>query len=269
MRSYVHSYSETEANRLRVQAGGIASLLHHDTIFPVGATVLEAGCGVGAQTAIIARQNPKTNFVSIDISTDSLKKAEKIIQENRLKNVTLQHADIFQLPFSEAQFDHIFVCYVLEHLPKPENALESLRRVLKSNGTITVIEGDHGSWYCYPRSKLAQKTVDCLVNIQAHLGGNALIGRELFPLLQRAQFRHIQVSPRMVYVDASKPQLVEEFSKGTFNAMVKGVKDLAMRMNLMDEADWDQGIRDLYRATEADGVFCYTFFKANGIKRVA
>jgi hypothetical protein len=31
--------------------------------------------------------------------------------------------------------------------------------------------------------------------------------------------------------------------------MVEGVKEQAMRSRLMDEADWDQGIRDLYRTT--------------------
>jgi hypothetical protein len=34
----------------------------------------------------------------------------------------------------------------------------------------------------------------------------------------------------------------------------------------MEEADWDQGIRDLYRTTEQDGTFIYTFFKGNALK---
>jgi hypothetical protein len=31
---------------------------------------------------------------------------------------------------------------------------------------------------------------------------------------------------------------------------------------LIAESVFDLGIRDLYRTTEPDGVFCYTFFKA-------
>jgi len=38
-----------------------------------------------------------------------------------------------------------------------------------------------------------------------------MIGRELYPLLRQAGFGSIQVSPRMVYVDSSKPELVEGF----------------------------------------------------------
>ncbi|MBV8457682.1 MAG: methyltransferase domain-containing protein, partial [Acetobacteraceae bacterium] len=45
----------------------------------------------------------------------------------------------------DASFDHVFVCFVLEHMPDPETALAELQRVLKLGGSRTVIEGDHGS----------------------------------------------------------------------------------------------------------------------------
>jgi len=67
-------------------------------------------------------------------------------------------------------------------------------------------------------------------------------------------------------VDSSKPDLVEGFSKNTFTAMVEGVREQALSMNLIDEKTWEKGISDLYRATENDGTFCYTFFKATAEK---
>jgi hypothetical protein len=63
-------------------------------------------------------------------------------------------------------------------------------------------------------------------------------------------------------VDSSRPDLVEGFSKNTFIAMVEGVREQAISLGLVDHESWDKGIADLYRATEADGTFCYTFFKA-------
>jgi hypothetical protein len=47
-RAYVHGYAPREAQRLLDQAGTLADLLHHDTAYPAGSRVLEAGCGVGA-----------------------------------------------------------------------------------------------------------------------------------------------------------------------------------------------------------------------------
>lgn len=70
----------------------------------------------------------------------------------------------------------------------------------------------------------------------------------------------------MVYVDASKPELVEGFTKNTFTAMIEGVREPALQAGIIAADVFDQGIRDLYRTAAPDGVFCYTFFKAVGKK---
>ena len=139
-------------------------------------------------------------------------------------------------------------------------------KILKVGGTFTVIEGDHGSTYFYPDSKPAHKAIQCQVELQRRAGGNANIGRELYPLLKKAGFSSIKVSPRMVYVDSSKPQLVEGFTKNTFTAMIEGVRESSIQSGLIDAMTFDEGINDLYRTTEDDGVFCYTFFKAISTK---
>jgi hypothetical protein len=141
-----------------------------------------------------------------------------------------------------------------------------LKEKLKTGGTITVIEGDHGSAYFHPDSELARRAIQCLIDLQARKGGDSLIGRRLYPLLNSAGFNNLTVSPRMVYVDSSKPELVEGFTKNTFTAMVEGVENEAISTGLMDSAEWKKGIKDLYRTAEPDGTFCYTFFKAVAYK---
>lgn len=47
---------------------------------------------------------------------------------------------------------------------------------------------------------------------------------------------------------------------------IDGVRQASVKAGLIDEKDFDDGIKALYRTTEADGVFCYTFFKAVGKK---
>jgi len=263
---YVHGYSNRENSRLHDQANTLTELLHHDTIYPPGSRVLEAGCGVGAQTVILARNSPEASIISIDISNESIEKARQLADNEGLKNVAFQVADIFELPFKDETFEHVFICFVLEHLKNPLDALQSVKRVLKKGGSITVIEGDHGSCYFYPRSEEGMRTIKCLIDIQELLGCNSLIGRELYPLLNRAGFKNVRISPRMVYVDSSKPDLVEGFTKNTFNAMVEGIREQALQFQLIDEKTWDKGISDLYRAAGQDGTFCYTFFKGTAIK---
>jgi ubiquinone/menaquinone biosynthesis C-methylase UbiE len=263
---YVHGYSSRENARLVDQATTLTQLLHGDTLYPAGSRILEAGCGVGAQTVILAKNSPAASFTSIDISQTSLDAAAALVAQENISNVTFQIADIFALPFEAHSFDHVFVCFVLEHLKNPGEALTRLKSVLKPGGTMTVIEGDHGSAYFHPDSALAARTIQCLIDIQARLGGNSLIGRQLYPLMKQAGFRDVQVSPRMVYVDSSKPDLVEGFTRNTFIAMVEGVRKQALDWNLMDAVQWDQGIADLYASAAPDGVFCYTFFKATAVR---
>ncbi len=265
-REYVHGYSEREERRLLDQAATLTELLHADTRYPQGSTVLEAGCGVGAQTVTLARNSPGARITSIDVSAESLEAARSRVRAASLENVTFRQASIFELPFAEESFDHAFVCFVLEHLARPREALESIASRLRPGGTITVIEGDHGSTFFHPDDADARRAIECLVTLQARGGGNALIGRQLFPLLTEAGLRQVTVSPRMVYVDSSRPQWVEGFTRNTFTATVEGVREQALAAGLVDAEGWRKGIAGLRRAAEADGVFCYTFFKGVGTR---
>jgi SAM-dependent methyltransferase len=265
---YIHGYSTRENRRLRDQASTLEELLHHDSLFPPGSRVLEAGCGVGAQTVIIAARNPRVRFLSMDRSAESLERASSLLSRRGIGNVEFAQADIRGLPHADETFDHVFVCFVLEHLPDPARALSSLRSVLKPGGSITVIEGDHGSAFFHPDSDAARRNIECLIRVQAALGGDPLIGRRLHPLLVSAGFSGVAVSPRLVYADDSRPAMVEGFTRNTFTAMVEGARDAAIQRGMIDEAAWGEGIAALNRTAAPGGTFCYTFFKAHAIKPV-
>ena len=269
MRTYVHGYERREHERLQDQAGTLVELLHCDTAYAAGSTVLEVGCGVGAQTITLAQRSPEARFTAVDVSTQSLAEAQRKASQAGLTNVEFRQADIFALPIETESFDHVFVCFVLEHLARPVEALLILKRVLRPGGTITVIEGDHGSTYFHPDSAAAHTAIQCLVTLQREAGGNGLIGRELYPLMVEAGFDSVRVSPRMVYVDSSRPDLVDGFTKKTFTAMIEGIREPAISAGLIEPERFDAGIRDLHRTTEADGVFCYTFFKGVGEKSLS
>jgi SAM-dependent methyltransferase len=250
--TYVHGYDERESERLGDQAGALVELLHGDTSYPAGARVLEAGCGTGAQSVTLSARSPQARFTSIDVSAESL----AVARARALPNVEFRQADLFTMP--DETFDHVFVCFVLEHLSDPVGALMRLKTLLRPGGTITVIEGDHGSAYFHPDSAAAHDAIRCLVTLQA---GDALIGRRIYPLLSAAGFADVNVSPRMVYVDGSRPDLIDGFTRKTFTAMIEGVREPAIARGLITAERFDAGIRDLYRTAADDGTFSYTFFK--------
>jgi SAM-dependent methyltransferase len=258
---YVHGYREHEAQRLEDQGRTLSNLLHADTRYPPAAAVLEAGCGVGAQSLPLLRNSPQIELTCIDISAASLAQAQRAVESAGF-SARFEVADLCEPPFAERSFDHIFVCFVLEHLADPVRALTALRRLLRRGGTLTVIEGDHGSALFHPDSEFARRAIELQTILQARGGGDAFIGRRLYPLLREAGFADARVSPRQVYADANRPDLVEGFTRRTFTRMIAGVRDDALAAGLTTPEAFDRGIADLERAAAPDGVFCYTFFKA-------
>jgi SAM-dependent methyltransferase len=210
----------------------------------------------------LARQSPGARITSIDISDESLAQARQRCAAAGIVNVIFEQGNVFDLRYQDDTFDHVFICFVLEHLPEPVDALRHMMRILRPRGTITVIEGDHGSAFFHPYSDEAQAVINCQVALQAASGGNANIGRSLYPLLAEAGAIEINVSPRHVYVDASKPSWIEGFTKNTFTAMIEGIGPEATSAGLIDADHFNQGIIDLRRTATPDGVFSYMFFKA-------
>jgi len=261
---YVHGYTAYEAGRLCDSARALEDLLHARTAYD-GGRVLEAGCGVGAQTGILTRRCPETRFTSIDLSLPSIAKARTGLDAACRGRVQFAQADLFDLPFAPATFDHAFVCYVLEHLDDPAAALEHLRRVVKPGGALTAIEGDHGSAFFHPATDEAERAWACLTEVQRQLGGDALIGRRLFGLMTAAGWRDVRVEPIVIHCDPSRPQLMHGFVDKTIVGMLRGIEPHVLERGLMDKPDWDQGLEDLLRiVTHPAGLFFYVFFRGIG-----
>ncbi len=265
MAKYVHGYSKTETKRLNDQADVMEELLYYDINFSENSHVLELGCGVGAQTVRLLKRNSSIRLTSIDISEESLAIAKSKIPSEDRDRVHFQQLDIYKDKPTTYHYDYVFCCFVLEHLSDPLKALRIVKNYLKPGGMIFIVEGDHGSFSCYPWCNEIDKVVSCLITLQQQKGGDSQIGRRLYPLVMEAGFRHIVVEPVPVYVDSSMPDRVEGFSKNTFTAMVEGVKEEALLSGLIDLENWEKGIKGLYRATEEDGTFYYSFFKTSAL----
>jgi len=265
--SYVHGYTKREFERLRDQSGILEKLLHSDTSYPAGSKVLEAGCGVGAQTRMLAKRSPDAEITSIDISEESLSKARALINKEKISNVSFHQASILDMPFPNECFDHVFICFVLEHLEGPLGALAEIKRVLKPGATITLIEGDHGSCFWHPETEESLRVWHALIEAQKQLGHDPLIGRRLYPLLSQAAFKIRGVSPRWVYADSKNPELMDGMVNKIIVPMVESSKLQALESKLIDKSTWDRGINDLSTSgIPPNGTFFYTWFKGVAVK---
>jgi hypothetical protein len=172
---YVHGYhrARTNACRIRPELWSTYCTRHLHTRLEASSSKLR---GVGAQTVTLAQRSPARDFTSVDVSADSVAEAKRKTDAAGLTNVQFQQADIFALPFAPNP-DHVFVCFVLSTYRGPLRRWRFLP-LLRPGGTMTVVEGDHGSTFFHPDSSAARMAIQCQVELQRLAGGNALIGRQ-------------------------------------------------------------------------------------------
>lgn len=98
--------------------------------------VLEVGVGTGRNIEFYPKD---LDITAIDFSDHMLKKAKEKTRKLN-KNVDLQLADVQQLPFDDHTFDTVFTTCVFCSVPDPILGLKEIRRVLKPEGKVILLE---------------------------------------------------------------------------------------------------------------------------------
>lgn len=102
--------------------------------------VLDAGCGTGKYLNTL--EEISSEYIGIDLSSDQLNKASSKIKKSNSK---LINANLTRIPLPDNSVDLIVSCWVLGTITDPNDrkkALKELKRVLKPNGKIVLIEND-------------------------------------------------------------------------------------------------------------------------------
>jgi SAM-dependent methyltransferase len=103
-----------------------------------GDRVLDVGCGVGTTALRIARQTGAT-VVAADISPLMRERAIRNVGKAGAENVTVETADILNLPYADGSFDCVLAEAVTMFVDRPRAATE-LTRVCKPGGRILATE---------------------------------------------------------------------------------------------------------------------------------
>ncbi|KAM3108690.1 class I SAM-dependent methyltransferase [Phormidesmis sp. 146-33] len=98
--------------------------------------ILDAGCGSGYKSLILAEANPGAKIVGIDLSEESVDLAHKRLQFYGFDDAAFHALSIYDLPQLGLKFDYINCDEVLYLLPDMKAGLEVMRSVLKPNGMI-------------------------------------------------------------------------------------------------------------------------------------
>jgi len=103
--------------------------------------VLDIATGTGDVALMIAKKNRATQVTGLDISAQMLALARKKASRSHLtSNTTFINGDSENLPFPDNSFDTVTVAFGVRNFEDIEAGLSECRRVLKSGGTMAVLE---------------------------------------------------------------------------------------------------------------------------------
>ncbi len=101
-----------------------------------GRVILDAGCGTGYKSLVLAEANPGAKIVGIDISEESIKLAKQRLKYHGYDHAEFHVLSIDELPKLDWQFDYINCDELLYLFPEPSLALQAMKAVLKPEGII-------------------------------------------------------------------------------------------------------------------------------------
>jgi ubiquinone/menaquinone biosynthesis C-methylase UbiE len=195
MTEYVHGYGTPEQERLVEQAEHWRHRLIADgTRLEPGTRLLEVGTGVGAVLAVLGQEFPGMSLTGVDIEPKQLEVARGHLERARV-DATLVQADALALPFEDESFDHVWMMWLLEHIPDAPAALREARRVLVPSGGITAIEVDYSTCRAEPTTTAMDALFRAMVQGMAAAGWSDA-GTRLPGWLREAGFRDVDEGER-------------------------------------------------------------------------
>lgn len=146
--------------------------------------VLEAAAGTGVCSRLIA---PFVSSVTaLDISIDMLQKGKEIAKYEKIENINFVESSIIEMPFDDESFDIVFTRLSLHHFTYVKETLSELKRVLKKDGKIVIID-------IVAASKSEREINDKLERLRDPSHINKLTSLEIKNLLEVLEFDIIKI----------------------------------------------------------------------------
>jgi ubiquinone/menaquinone biosynthesis C-methylase UbiE len=155
-----------------------------------GQRCLDAGCGGGHVTGDLARiVGSAGKVVGIDFDPDIVELARASAAEEGLDNVEFVVADA--RTFDGGPFDLVYARFLLSHLSESEQVLAHLSRLVCAGGSVVTEDVDFSGSYCHPAEPAYDRYLELYVEVVAHMGGDATLGRRLPRLMFEAGLKDV------------------------------------------------------------------------------
>jgi ArsR family transcriptional regulator len=107
-------------------------------LVPPNFVVADIGTGTGVLATELARLGLRV--IAVDSSARMLDAARANLEREKISGVELREGDVSALPLADAEVDAALAHMVLHYLPSPGEAVREMARVVKSGGSVVVVD---------------------------------------------------------------------------------------------------------------------------------
>lgn len=265
---YLHGYTDTEQQRLRTQAAVGEALVYQQIDLHHSRNLLEVGCGVGAQSEILLKRFPSLRLHGIDIHPAQVAAAKQHFANSSIADNRFHFSvmDAKAMAFPDGQFDAAFLCWVLEHIPEPQNVLREVHRVLQAEATVYITEVINSTLIIEPRASAIDHYWQAMNYFQRSQQGDPDMGLRLGNVLYEAGFRQISLATQTFHHDNRQPDARRAMLR-FWTGLMRSAADNLIQAGLLTEHDvhaFEAAMRE--RETGANTLFYYSFMQASARK---
>jgi ubiquinone/menaquinone biosynthesis C-methylase UbiE len=181
-------------------------------------SVLDAGCGTGLITNLMALRHPQSKFMGVDFS-NSIDYAGQFKKQHNINNVEFNRQDLTQLDL-EQTFDVVICQGVLHHIPNYMTVITKLRELTRPGGIIIL-----GLYH--PAGKILKKVFK--INYNSH---TLYQDQELHPFELSFTFDEIKLMLPDFELKNAYPSILQNFWwPALFNSKNGGLVTYILRKN--------------------------------------
>lgn len=267
-KGYLHGFDPAEQDRLYRQARFLESSVYEHVDFSKQRSVIEVGCGVGAQTEILLDRFPHLHVHGVDAQQAQIDRARRHLRPQlKAGRVSLDVGDALKLPFADNSFDGGFICWLLEHVQNPVAILAELKRVLKTGGVIYLSEVLNATFYVHPYSPATQQYWFAFNDHQWNLGGDPFVGAKLANYLLAAGYQDISLNVAVHHYDNRSPKRRAQFIEYWTSLLLSGAPGLLAAKRVTAEVVREMTAELERLKNDPDAVFFYSWVRGRAEAR--
>jgi ubiquinone/menaquinone biosynthesis C-methylase UbiE len=224
-----------------------------------GGTMIDVGTGLGIIPLILNSQRKYSNYICIDLDNKGLTTAKRLFEENNFNPIC---ADAYAMPLKNSIADILFARYVLQHVSSIELFLLELKKIMKSNSKIVIIDVEDDMNIFYPELPPETKKVfESYEKFQKQRGGDRNVSKKLPYFLFKTGFKNVEIKPFTSTFFVSKKDCSDYFrqTKEAFlvlSAELELVKDELIAHKYISPSDFHRGLNNcLVYLNSSDGIF--------------